>query len=458
MASESPHQTFYTRQVQRLISRTYGRSPHKDTMLDNAIDYFEKREYKVSNEIVTPEEKELIKLEREERYNNLLVICLEIIELSEGGDFAESNRKSARFLGTIQLLSPTEGSKINSNNELCKALYKAVLSLRLLDRLIIDGKVEDESILKYIGSISAKDFKNFVSYDEVKAQHFISQIKIPLLMASLLQEIGNYHPRAQAIINGSDGTEDPFRTLDAEERKTVLHINYRETINYISEGIGIPSFVGNTKAERESFYEDEKEKLNFIQQLIKLSNKPKNTIGNALKVPQIYSSIILSTKSSYNYKLLPKVFQVLNKNAKLDVCSQEAVDALYKITGVFPQGFGIVYMPFSEFGGKADCYEYAIVNGLYPQKPDEPMCRMATRKLAFVSFGHDLVVTKSMNLYFTETAKKLALLSKERLNEILELLCSDAKERKKLDLLPRCWHAKDYFSVKSHQKIWNKTD
>jgi hypothetical protein len=134
------------------------------------------------------------------------------------------------------------------------------------------------------------------------------------------------------------------------------------------------------------------------------------------------------------------------------------VDALYQITGMFPQGFGIVYMPFSEFGDKGDCYEYAIVNGLYPQQAEHPTCRMTTRKLAFIGFGHDIVISKSMNLYFTQTAKKLASLSKERLHEILELLSSNAQERKKLDLLPRCWHAREYFSVKVNQKIWNKSE
>jgi len=458
MASESPHQTYYTRQVQRLISRLYERSPQKDTLLDRAMDYFEQQEFKPTTETLTTDEADLAERERTERHSNLLAICLEIIELSEGETFAETNRKSAQFLGTIQLVSPTEGKKVSRNNELCKSLYKAVLALRLLDHLIIDGQIVEDHILKYVEGVTPGDFKNFHNYDVEASQRFIHQIKIPLLMAALLQDIGNHHPKAQAIIYGAEGNEDPFRTLEVEQRKALLQINYRETINYISEGIGIPAFVGNTKEERENFYQNEKEKLNFMQLLIKTSIKPKNSVGNILKVPQIYTSIILSTKSSYNYKLLPQVYQVLNKNAELGACAQSVVDSLYQITGMFPQGFGIVYMPFSEFGGKGDCYEYAIVNGLYPQTPEHPICRMTTRKLAFIGFGHDIVITKSMNLYFTQTAKKLASLSKERLNEILELLSSNAAERKKLDLLPRCWHAKEYFSVKANQKIWNKTD
>ncbi|MBU2892795.1 hypothetical protein KO495_05595 [Colwellia sp. D2M02] len=458
MASDSPHQTYHTRQVQRLLSRLYARSPQKDTLLDRAIDYFEHKEFKSSDEKLTPNEEELAQLERTDRYSNLLGLCLEVIELVEGDSFAESNRKSAQVLGTIQLLCPTEGKRIAASNEMCKPLYKAVLALRLLDHLIIDGQIVETNILKYIGDVPAGNYKEFTAYDKEKAQHFLHQIKVPIVMAALLQDIGNFHPKAQEIIYGPEGNENPFRTLEPEQRKALLQINYRETIYYISEGIGIPVFAGNTKAEREQFKKDEKEKLNFIQQLIKSSVKPRSSIGNILKVPQIYTSIVLSTKSTYNYKLLPQVYQVLNKNAELGACSQNVVDALYQITGMFPQGFGIVYMPFSEFGGKGDCYEYAIVNSLYPKNPDEPHCRMTTRKLAFIGFGHDIIITKTMNLYFTQTAKKLASLSKERLNEILELLSSNAHERKKLDILPRCWHAKEYFSIKSHQKIWNKSD
>ena len=277
-------------------------------------------------------------------------------------------------------------------------------------------------------------------------------------MAALLQDIGHYHPKAQTIFCGSDGNQNPFRTLDIKERKELLQINYHKTVKYLREGIGMPSFTGNTKAEREQFLLDEQDKISFIQQLLKTSVNPKNTIGNILKVPQIYASIILSTKSTYNYKLLPQVFQVLNKNAELGACSQVSVDALYKVTGMFPQGFGVVYMPSGEFGEKGDCYEYGIVNSLYPSNPEQPNCRMTTRKLTFIGYGQNIIIKKNSNLYFTRTAKKLASLSKERLNEILELLSSNSSERKELDLLPRCWQANEFFSIKSNQNLWNKSD
>ena len=351
MANEPLHQTYYTRQVQRLRSKIYGHSVVKDSLLDRAIDYFEHEEFRPSNENLSENEDKLHQMQCTERYSNLYVLSAEIIELTEGDTFDESNRKSAQFLGTIQLTSPTEGKKIASHNEQSKSLYNAILCLRLLDRLIMDSHIDDPYINKYLGDVTPEQYGNFFDLNPNGYQAFVEQVKIPLVMAALLLDIGHYHPKAQVIMSGVDGELDPFRILDITQRKDLLKINYQQTLKYLNEAIGVPNFVGNTKAERESFYLAEREKISFIQLLLKSNVKAKAGIGNLLKVPQIYSSIILSTKDSYNYKLLPQVYQVLNKNAELGVCAQIVVDALYQITGMFPQGFGIVYMPFWRFCG-----------------------------------------------------------------------------------------------------------
>ena len=458
MAKDSPHQTHYTRQIHHLLAKVYGRSAVKDSLLDRAIGYFEQEEFRPSDDKTSTEESQVEQMQRTERHSSLLSLALIILELAEGDSYAENNRKSAQFLGTLQLISATEGKRVAASNEQSKSVYKAVLCLRLLDRLIIDGQMVEPYITKFLSGISPEQYSDFASHDNKAYHRFVEQVKIPLIMAALMQDVGNYHPKAQTILVGDNGKLDAFRTLEVRQRKELLQINYRETLKYLNEGIGMPIFIGNTKAEREQFIIDEQDKLSFIKQLLKSSVNPKNTIGNILKVPQIYTSIILSTKASYNYKLLPKVFQVLNKNAEVGACAQSVVNALYKITGMFPQGFGIVYMPLGEFGDQGDCYEYAIVNRLYPEKTEQPNCRMATRKLTFIGYGQNAVIKNNSNLYFTQTAKKLATLSKDRLNEILELLSSNSQERKELDLLPRCWHANEFFSLKAHQNLWNKAD
>ena len=238
------------------------------------------------------------------------------------------------------------------------------------------------------------------------------------------------------------------------KRQALLQTNYRETIKYIVDGIGSDIYVGNSKAERDKFNKLEEEKLKFLKYLIKDGVQPKQGLGNLLKVPQLYVSVIFSTKKAYNYKLLPKVYQALYQNAERGVCRKDIVDLLYMITGAFPQGYGITYIP-ENTEGKA-IYEYGVVTHLYPEHPEQPICRAATKNLAFIDCGYDITIKKNYNLYYAETVKKFSQISKERLNEILELLASNYEERQTLDLLPRCWIPTEYFSRKPYQKLWNK--
>lgn len=484
MSKKAASDTKFTTQVKQILDKLYGRSALKDSLVERAIEFYAKQsfvQHKLQSlqdsitELTAKDDnntKSITRLERElrdlkqdlryesnERYKYLFEICQEILKLSEGLTFEETNRKSAQLLGTIQLISPTEGKKVAENNERNKPLYKAVLSLRLFDQLFIEQSsvLTHPYVKEYTSAILPDEYQSLATTDNDVYSNFLDQIKLPILMAALLQDIGNYHPDSQRILKGKDGKLNSNRTLAVDERKALLQINFRETVKFLVDGIGAPIYVGNSKTERDKFNIAEHQKLVFIKQLIKGAIAPRSGIGNILKVPQIYASIILSTKSSYNFKLLPKVYQALYQNAEHGSCCKTAVDALYKITGVYPQGYGVTYIPIDSDGEQSDRYEYAIVTQLYPENGENPICRTATRYLTFISYGQDVVIESDRNLYNVEVAQQFASLSKERLNEILELLASNYADRKKLDLLPRYWHAGDYFSVKDNQKLWNKS-
>lgn len=478
--------TKFTSQVKVILDKLYGRSVLKDSLLERAISFYENQPFnqnkldklqqriaelhthkddeKVKRQIERIEReyrdfKQDLKFESNERHQFLHTLCKDILELSEGNNFTETNRKSAQFIGTIQLLNPTEGKRVAEANEKSKPLYKAILALRLLDHLIIDDSpcIKDEYLQRIIDGVEGEQFKNLREINPDVYTAFIEEVKMPLLMASLIQDIGHFHPDAQKLVRGENGTLDPFRMLDVDDRKSLLQINYRETIKFLADGIGAPIYVGNSKADRDKFNVNEHKKLVFIKHLLKNAVSPKQGIGNVIKVPQIYASIILSTKASYNYKLLPKVYQALNQNAERGTCSQLAVTALRQITGDFPIGFGVTYIPVDSDGRYGEHYEYAIVTQFYPENPEYPFCRTATRGLTFLAHGMDVIIDDKINLYNTETAQQFASISKDRLNEILEKLASNYQERKELDLLPRCWHAGDYFGMRNHQKLWNKS-
>lgn len=464
MSSKHGHDTHFTICVKNLSRQIFGKSDKKESMLDRAIEFFnspissdqDTEQNQRNNQKQNQNDKKEAVRQREERYTHLEELCRTILALSEGETFEDNNRKSSQLLATVQLLSPSEGPRVAISNELNKPLYKAIICLRVLDRLCIDNRITESYIKERLADLPADQYYHFSTIDPEGYKRFVDEVKIPLIKAALLQDIGNNHPDAQRILKGESGTESPFRTLDIEDRTNLLQIDYRETIRYLVEGIGIGKYVGGCREERDAYNQAEKRKLLFIKSLLKGSVNPKQGIGNLLKVPQIYTSMILSTKPNYNYTLLPRVYQVLYQNAERGVCNREVIDAMYEITGIFPIGYGVTFIAENMYGEQQDRYEYAIVNYLYPSDPEQPNCRTATRNLSFISFGQDIVVSKERNLHFPETSKKLTKINKERLNEILELLSSNYTERQKLDLIPRCWFANEYFSMRAHQKLWNK--
>ena len=399
------------------------------------------------------QEQELFNQEQQEdrlsRYESLRLLCLDILSLSESDSFNETNLQTAKIIGTIQLMSPTYGKNVASSNQKSKHLYKALLSLRLLDRLLADGNISHPFIVKRQQAMA-----DAAADDEY--QPFRDDVQVPLLMAALLQDIGTCHPDAQRILKGPAGDLDEFRVLENEERTELLKISYRESLNFVVQAIGIGAYQGNSKEQRDWYLQNEREKQAFLIFLLKNAIKPEHGVGNLLKIPQIYTSVVLSTKANYSYESLPKVGLVLEKGVEKGVYSPVAVSALLKITGVFPQGFGVTYIPKDSDRQDLDRYEYAIVTGLYPDDPRMPVCRMVTRNLTYNVSAQGCVVSVDNNLYYPTARKKLERISEERLLEILSKLVSNFEERKSMALLPKCWHPDEYFSYTKNQNLWNK--
>jgi hypothetical protein len=75
-------------------------------------------------------------------------MCLNLLSLSEGEDFEETQLKSAKFLTTLVLFSTGTGNNLAELHHKLKPAYKAVLSLRVLDKLVLDGVVKNAYMLK----------------------------------------------------------------------------------------------------------------------------------------------------------------------------------------------------------------------------------------------------------------------------------------------------------------------
>jgi hypothetical protein len=476
--------TAATKSVKDLLSKIYDATPRKDSVYEQAGYYFSGVEQQEIDQLQAQEStlqrrlddankgartkletallevrqqlKEKLRQQQDhriERIRQLKQLARQLLTLIRGDSQLENRQLSARALGTIQLLSSTRGRQVALINQRHKHAYKAILAIRLLEQLLEDQLIKNRYVLNKFN-----DSRQAAEAGDVLYSPFLEEVQLPLIMALLLQDIGLQHPQAQSILRGEDGTLDEYRTLAPAERQQLLTISYEKSQQYLKEGLGLDNYVGNSKAERDLFVYMEQDKQNFISHLLKSAIQPEDGIGNLLKIPQVYVSVVLPSKANYQYEQLPKVSALLKAGVTKGWYPAAIVESLLKITGYFPQGYGITYIPKDSDKQDLDRYEYAIVNGLYPPEPEQPICRTVTRNLTYNSFGINVVVSVENNLYFQNAQQKLEKMSEERLKEILSKLVSNLEERTTMDLIPKCWHPDEFFTFLKNQNLWNRVD
>ncbi|MGQ8364322.1 hypothetical protein [Glaciecola sp. 1036] len=450
MPSDSQESVF-TNSVKNLLRDFHDPSDAEDSAIGVALAYFNELEgeskAKMSNEANTGEGEKL----RIARLANIIYIATQLLKLTEGKNWKETQVQSSRLLGTLFLLSSYDGPKARRLHQRMKPIYKAVLSVRLLDGLLAKDKITHPYILKHF------DSKQRYFSPETEYTEFQQFVVLPMIIANLIQDVGLFHPKCREILYGKSGDQDEFRVLDKEDRILLLRLNYKATMDYLTKGLGKEKYIGNSKQERIVFNQQQDEQMEFMEDLLKGALSPKDGVGNLIKIPQVYTSVVLSTKAKMDLMDLPKAIFLIDQLAKSGSVDAEAAKTFIKIVGQFPQGFGVVYCQPDHADNPPDKYEYAIVNQLNPEKLREPLCRAVTRSLQFTSSGTNLVVTTDANLYFPSARDLLSKISKERLEEILSLLYKESKHGGERELLPHCWNVYDFFSEKRFQNLWNKS-
>jgi hypothetical protein len=385
---------------------------------------------------------------RVKRLNNALQVCLNILAVSEGHNYADTQHKSSKLLGSILLLSPGHGARLSELHHRMKPAYKAVLSLRLLDKLLLDKMTTNKHILNHYNPEQRFDIQN------VFANAFTQTVILPTMLAAMFQDIGLHHPQLIAIQKG-EGGKDLFRVLEPEERSNMLQLSHRYSLQYLLEGLGHQTFTGNSKEQRDQFKLLEKKRLQFQARLLNDAFSPKLGIGDIIKIPQIYTSVVLSTKRDYQRKNLPLAAILIERLGQKNAISRATAKAFVDIVGYFPQGYGISYIPIDLRGIELDSYEFCIVNCLNPDNPQEPICRRVTRNLAYITSGDSAVIKKTVNLHYPLARKKLTKIERERLIQILEKLRHNFDPEEVSDLIPEFWEPYEYFFVKKRQNLWS---
>jgi hypothetical protein len=393
----------------------------------------------------------LQKHDRITRLNDAVDMCLNLLSLSEGEDFEDTQLKSAKFLTTLVLFSPGRGKKLAELHQKLKPAYKAVLSLRVLDKLVIDGVVKNAYMMK--------NYDPEKRYEPETSDYicYTQSVLIPIMIAAIFQDVGLQHPDLVELLNGEEGEKDRFRLLENEEREKMLRLNYQYTIDYLQNGLGCQESSSITAEEVAEFDEAEQQRLKFQLGLVLEANSSKLGTSEIIKIPQIYASVIFSTKRSFQRKSLATASILIEQLAVKKVVSKPIAKAFVDIVGQFPLGYGIVYIPKDMRGNELELYEYAIVSGLNPELSDEPICRPVTKNLMFIAYSKTMVVDKGINLHFPIARKKLMKIDPKRLAEIMEKLTYNFKAEESAAVVPYYWEPHDYFCVEGNQNLWSRS-
>jgi hypothetical protein len=472
----------YTVSVDLLVNAISGVNPHKSSLYQQATDYFKKEpenraklahlQTKISDtqlllqtksgksaKFLNKQLKHLNKIYNFERLsqqtyrirrlNDAIDVCLDILCLSEGEDYEETQLKSARFLTTLVLFSPEKSKNLSEIHHRLKPAYKAVLSLRVLDKLVGNDIVKHTYILKNYDA--DKRYGSHTTDYECYTQSVI----LPIMLASIFQDVGMQHPALTELLEGTEGDKDRFRFLEIQEREQMLALNYQYTIDYLKNGLGCQQAGADECPE---FYEAEQRRLKFQLGLVVDAISSNQGTSEVIKIPQIYASVIFSTKRDYQRKNLPTASILISQLANKKVISYQVSEAFLSIVGQFPLGFGITYIAQNINGDDLEFYEYGIVTMLNPAKYDQPTCRLVTKNLMFLTQGKTSIVKKDHNLHFQTTRKKLIKMDPKRLAEVMQNLSHNYGVEENKPIIPYYWEPHLYFCVQGNQNLWSNTD
>ncbi|MGJ8678939.1 hypothetical protein [Paraglaciecola sp.] len=384
------------------------------------------------------------------RLHNAIDVCLRLLSLTEGGEFDETQLKSSKYLATILLFSPGEGKRLAELHQSLKPSYRAVLSLRLLDKLLAGKGLKNTHIL---GHYDAQTRYEIGKPDNV---NFTQSIALPIMFAAIFQEIGLLHPKVSAILEGLEGNLDRYRTLDKAERTQVAKFTNQYTLEYLEQGLGLQQDIVGSTQDVKAFKEAEEKRIQFQLTLVKDANSTKSGTSEIIRIPQIYTSIIFPTKREFSKSTLPNASVLIAQLASKKKISTQVANAFISIVGKFPMGYGVVYLPRDARGIELNHYEYALVVGLNPAKVDEPNCRLVSRNLLFSEYGKNEVIEASRNMHYEKARKKLERIDPKKLLEIRQTLTHKFDPKKAQQLIPLYWEGYNYFIVEGYQNLWNQ--
>lgn len=383
--------------------------------------------------------------QRLQRWSLLTQVAEELLKLSEGINPNETLTLSARLLGGLLITAQPNKRKTSLMLYAYKPLYHAALTIRLLDHLLEHQVVKEASWQQLYSQ------RNLAQPEQCP---YRQQLQMPLVMACIIQHLCQLSSNAQQLLN--DGDEQATKIFSAEERAAYLQHCQQAMLDFLHYGLGELPSKGANREQRE---QNQQLQRQLQQQLQHLLTAPADSIpGGILKVCHAYTSVIIPGRERYDYHALPKAILLLREAAKNGAYHSVLVDRLFRMVGLFPQGYGVVFTPLGDDGKPQLKYEFAIVNNLLPEKPEHPNCRVVSRNQQYRNTGYNINLSIELNLYFKPARERLEMLPEKRLRELLHMLYQDGEAQYLLKLLPRCWQPDQFFSVPENQNLWQTAE
>jgi hypothetical protein len=339
---------------------------------------------------------------KELRLQRVRSVCSKVFALCEGDSDTSTQKKTAKFLAALWLLAEQHEGNLKRLNQRLKVPYKLALTLRFADIIIANNLPK---VTHWSGFTNPK--LRYQGPTENK-QKWFDAVAMPMMMASLFQDSGLQHPLSIKLLYGDNGREDPFRVLSQQERQSLLKMNYRFSVDYVTLGLGMNYASDSPQTDQQALAQT------TTLELVKDAYKPKSGIGEILKIPQIYTSIVFSTKSGFRREDVPKGCLLIEQLAKEGVLNSKLVRAFNAITGLFPQGFGLL-----------NSEHKLLVYGLNPQKPHEPYVKplLDTSDIELVQPPFTLL--KKDNFYFASTRKQFDAVDSAKIEALVKVKQQD---------------------------------
>lgn len=301
-----------------------------------------------------------------------------------------------RFITSMVLRAPLPSDQSRCvSNEKNKPIYIAALSLQLLEDLISKNLVAEEHILNHIpSSIPAEDDSEIDVPDPEMLDDYKKEVLRPIVYAALIHQLGSYSKEADKIYNGNR-----YRLLNEKERTTLIDIIFNHSRNYLKYGLGEP--------ERELFNEINPEaypkavaRYDLMDTLLTNYTKSQHPLGNLLRIPMIYASFLMSTKSRHNYTLIYKAYDILQSGVDKKVMYPPYTKVFMDMVGRYPLGSGVYFI-----SKETHSPEKAVVVGLNPDNANTAIIKQTTKRQVKYEDHSQTKLTFDYNLFNPEARK-----------------------------------------------------